>query len=331
MLPQEIPAPDFNCGFADWQCGSQELLAAIMSGFIGGLADFTADMLGLAFSDSAVTDQGWSIADGQFWFWISVMVIVLVGVAMVQMVPALLLRSWSRLAQIGGGLVVAVPASVLAVIFMQRITAFGDEVTDSLLRALRDQTMAVALLRMFGLIQRDGDIVDVALTSALHPTTFLTPDRIIGQQVSQYVLALLVMALMALAALFLYVGMSIRAFGLIALAATAPIGFMMIGQPKVGVWATQWVKMALGLIIAKPLAAAVLLLAVQVAGSATSLGLLFVAIGATFAAAFAPLWAVRLVGFASDQVTAAMQRPSLRQGSNDMRQMSSVLSQVVKR
>jgi len=316
MLTYDIPEADFNCGWGDLGCAANETVARLMGGMISSMGDFIGQMLTGAFQSTSVVDSSWALADGQFWFWVSVMAIVLTGVALFQMIPVIILRNWSRVFQIVAGLVLAIPAAGVAVWLMQQLSAFGDEVTNSLIHSLQDQSMAASLLRMFGYTPGGEGQLPI-MTQEQWLVTMLTkrdPMQSVSHWVGQALTAGAVTVLMSVAALFLYVGMAIRGFGLVALAATAPVGIMMVGQPKAGVWAAQWVKMAIGLLIAKPLAAGILVLAVHICGTGTELSLLIVSIGAIFASAFAPLWAVKLVSFASAEVEAAMKRPSTRQG-----------------
>ncbi|WP_431031268.1 hypothetical protein [Plantibacter sp. RU18] len=186
-------------------------------------------------SAAAPGESSWTIADGQFWFWVATMGLVISIVACFQLAPAAIMRDGRRIAQVAVGLVVAVPSSVAAVYVMRPFVTYGGETTDALVATIQDQSLGNALLRMFGYrvvadvaVPTDDGAIARAMTTAK-----LAPNAVIGQ----YTVVFLILAIMVLAALFLYVSMSIRSFSLVALAATAPIGLMMIGQPKFAVWA----------------------------------------------------------------------------------------------
>jgi hypothetical protein len=302
---EDFGVPQFGCGPADIPCMAQEAAARFVGGGIIGLGDFMTDMLKNAFIGSRPSDSSWTVADGQFWFWVASMGLVIVIVACFQLAPAVILRDGRRIAQIAVGLIVAVPASVAAVYVMRQFVTYGGETTDALVATVQDQSLGNALLRMFGYrIVADVPIpvVDGAIVRAM-TTINMAPSAVIGQ----YIVVFLILCIMAIAALFLYVSMSIRSFALVALAATAPIGLMMVGQPKFAVWASRWANLTVGLILAEPLAAAILVLSIQLLADSTDLGLVIVSAGVVFAAAFAPLWAVRLVSFAGDEVRNSLQ------------------------
>ncbi|MGK9149452.1 hypothetical protein KXS11_17595 [Plantibacter flavus] len=293
---------------------AQEAATRVIGGGIVGLGDFMTDMLANAFIGSRPAESSWEVADGQFWFWIATMGLVTAIVALFQIAPAVVLRDGRRIGQIAAGLVVAVPASVAGVYVMQQFVVLGGETTDALVATVQDQSLGTALLRMFGYTTVAGETIaneDGGIVEALRPATNAVPSTIIGQ----YVIVLLILGIMAIAALFLYVSMAIRSFGLVALAATGPVGLMMVGQPKFAVWATRWANLTIGLIIAEPLAAAILVLTIRLTARSTNVGVMIVSAGIVFAAAFAPLWAVRLVSFAGDEVKHSLQarpHPSAR-------------------
>ena len=300
----DFGVPQFGCGPADIPCLAQESAARFIGGGIIGLGDFMTDMLANAFIGSRPGESSWTIADGQFWFWVATMGLVISIVACFQLAPAAIMRDGRRIAQVAVGLVVAVPSSVAAVYVMRQFVTYGGETTDALVATVQDQSLGNALLRMFGYrvvadvsVPADDGAIAQAMTTAK-----LAPNAVIGQ----YTVVLLILAIMALAALFLYVSMSIRSFSLVALAATAPIG----------------------LVIAEPLAAAILVLSIQLVTSSTDLGVAIVAAGVVFAAAFAPLWAVRLVSFAGDEVRNSLQpRPHVSgKAQNAMRVLGRILA-----
>lgn len=302
-----FPEPNFGCFPTDIPCISQETVARMLTSTLNGLGNFMTDMLVNAFKGSRLGENSWTIADQQFWFWIAVMGLVLTCVAVFQLLPAMVLGDLKRMAQIAAGLAFAVPASVLLVWFMKQVSAVGNSVTDAITNALQGEGLSAAIMRMFGfrIVTDKGSInMDGALMK-------LTGGVQGAQIIGPLLICLLLLLVMSLAAVFLYISMALRAFGLLALAAMAPVGTMMIGQPKLAVWAVRWVNLAVGLILAEPLAAGVLLLAARLLGNGTDMGPVIVAIGAVFAAAFAPAWAVKLVSFAGNEVGTAIQnRPS---------------------
>jgi hypothetical protein len=318
--------PNFGCGPTDLVCMGQEGAARFLTSGMTAMSNFMADTLTNAFEWSRPTDSSWNIASGQSAFWISVMTVVLLCVAFFQLIPALILRDHRRIVSITLGLAGGIPASAIAVWLMQRATYFGGTVTDQLMNTIQDQGMASALLRLFGYRYVSGTAVPAVDGAIARSITAVTSEGA-GSVVGQYLVTFLLVCLITLASLFLFVAMSIRSFGLVVLAATAPIGFMMIGQPKFGVWSHRWLNLTLGLVFAEPLAAAVLVLAVQLLDNDTDLGLLVVAAAAVFIAAFSPLWATKLVSFAGSEIGNALTaRPSITTHVNKISVISRVAS-----
>jgi hypothetical protein len=202
---------------------------------------------------------------------------------------------------------------------MQQFAAVTDNVTTNLVTTLQGGSMSDALLHILGMLTTTGN----SAAQGLAPVQILAsgPLGLLGtsgaasqNNIGAYILALLLVGVMVVASMFLFVALALRDYGLLALAAMAPIGLMMIGQPKFAVWAERWGSLTLGLLLAKPLAAGVLLLAVQLTASTSNIGFALVTCAAIFAAAFSPLWATSLVAFAGRDVgTALHRRVSIRE------------------
>jgi hypothetical protein len=304
MLSAEgFPEPNYGCGPLEFSCHGQETIARVTTAAMNGLGNFMTDMIVNAFKGSRMTDNGWSVADGQFWFWIAVMGLVVISVALFQMMPAMILGDIKRLGQIALSLAFCVPASVLAVWLMRQVSTIGNNITDMIMSSLQGEGLSAAIMRMFGF----RIVGDTGSVNADGTFMKLTNGSSTAAGLGGLIVTFLIMCVMALAAMFLYISMAIRNFGLLALAATAPLGTMMIGQPKFAVWATRWSNLALGLILAEPLAAAIILLAVRLLGHGTDTGTLLVAVGAVFVASFGPVWAVKMVAFTGNEVGGAIQ------------------------
>ncbi|MFJ8896771.1 hypothetical protein ACIRCZ_19470 [Leifsonia sp. NPDC102414] len=317
-----IPQPNYGCGFGDISCDAQEAVARFLVSSISSISDFMADMLTSAFKSSRPGAAEWQISSAEFWFWVGAMGIVLVVVAIMQMIPAMLLNNGKRVAQIALGLAGAIPTSVLSVWGMKQLCAYGDAVTDSLMGSVQGGGMGQAILHVFGFTDVNGTVTMNTDSALMNSSTESAKS---AAAVGTFLVTILILAVMALASLVLYVSMSIRGFSLIVLAGTAPIGLMMIGQPKVAAWAHRWANLTIGLILAEPLAASVLLIAVLLLGHGVNTGLLLVAAGAVFAAAFAPVWAVKLVSFAGHETAGALAaRPKIRDNANRTRTVMNI-------
>lgn len=331
MTPADPFHANYGCWVGDWGCAAQEMMANTVGGIIKNMGDFMADMFVEAFKNTGVSDTDWGIADGQFWFWIKIMSVVLLVVGVLQMTAPVILADGKRLLMIGLGFLLAVPTSVFAVIAMRKLVGYGDLVTNDLVASLQDGGMADSLLSLFGWgLDTDGNVQVVE--SADTWTSFANSSSLGVTGLGHWVITLLIMGIIAIASMFLQLAMAIRAFGLIALAATAPIAWMMIGQPKLAAWASRWVTLALGLLFAKPLAAAILVLAVNTFGSTDTFATQIVAAGVIFVAAFSPAWAVGLVAFTSAEGRSALQNlPSVTNAINKFNIASNALGRMRKK
>jgi len=308
--PPDPFSPNYSCFVADFGCQSSQALAQFMGSTTKNLGDFTATMIAGSFNVNI--DQGsWNIAHSQFLFWIAVTAPVILIIALVQIGIAMILQDWSRIGRTAAGAALAIPFSAICVWGMQKASGITDDVTHTLTSVVQGGDLSQGLLRVLGLFDAPKQIHGTVMK-----TMQFSQDGVIwgmatqGAQgpgaVGEYVMALIIVALMAIASLFLFVAMSIREFGLLALAAMAPVGLMMIGQPKLTAWAQSWINVSVGLLIAKPLAAGVVLLAVELTKTSLSIGVILVAAGAVMAASFSPLWATKLVSFAGAEVGTAL-------------------------
>lgn len=331
MTPADAFNANYGCVIGNWGCMAQEMMANTVGGIIKNMGDFMADMFVEAFKNTGVSETDWGIADGQFWFWVKIMAVVLLVVGVLQMTAPVILADGKRLLMIGLGFLLAVPTSVFAVIAMRKLVGYSDLVTSDIVASLQGGEMADSLLRLFGWKLDNKGVAHVIETSDSW-TSFASSATLGVTGLGHWVITLLIMGVIAIASMFLQLAMAIRAFGLIALAATAPIAWMMIGQPKLAAWASRWVTLALGLLFAKPLAAAILVLGVNTFGATDTFATQIVAAGVIFVAAFSPAWAVGLVAFTSAEGRSALQnRPSVTNLINKLNIGSSALGRLRRR
>jgi hypothetical protein len=305
-------SPNYGCFAADFGCQASQTIAGFMASTIRNLGDFIATMVSGAFNTN-IDQNSWNIAHSQFLFWIAVTAPIILVIALVQIGIAMILQDWARIGRTAAGAALAIPFSGICVWVMQRFSTVTDDVTGNLTTTVQGGDLSAGLLRVVGIFDAPKQVAGAVMANAefsKQGVIYAMAARGAAQQgaVGEYVMALFVVGLMMIASLFLFIAMSIREFGLLALAAIAPIGLMMIGQPKLTAWAQRWMSLTTGLLIAKPLAAGVILLAVELSKASDSLGVILVAAGAVIAASFSPLWATKLVSFAGSEVGTALHR-----------------------
>lgn len=309
--------PNLGCGFNDWVCYGQEGVARLIGQACKAMGNFIGDMITNAFLGAQASEGDWAIAGGHFWFWVALASVMVVAVAMWQVGVAVILQQPGRVLQILGGMIAGVFLTVMALQWMPSLVSSMSGITAQLTAGLNDSGgIGAAVLNVLGL----GGGLEGITSFVFQPTsaiTLLATSATPGAAaIGPLLLALLALGVISLASLLLFVAMSIRTFGLIALVAFAPLGLMFYGQPRMKEMAEKWGQLALGLLLAEPLAAGVLLLATNLPAGTTSsnMGLLLVSAGAIFAAAFSPLWAIKLVSFAGAELQTAMGNSQWGQG-----------------
>lgn len=302
--------PNFGCGFNDWVCYGQEGFARILGQACKAMGNFIGDMITNAFLGSQASDADWSIADSHFWFWVAVASMVVIGIGLWQIGVAVILQQAGRVLQIIGGMVAGVILSVLSLQYMPKLVGAMSGITAQLTAGLNGNGgIGAAVINVLGVGQGiNGAGYVIKQNSAVWTIASVASGGAANQATGPLILALLALGVISIAALLLFIAMSIRTFGLIAGVAFAPLALMFYGQPRMKDMAEKWAQLMLGLLLAEPLAAGVLLLATNLAAGTTSsnMGLLLVSAGAIFAAAFSPLWSVKFVSFAAAEVQTAM-------------------------
>lgn len=302
--------PNFGCGFNDWICYGQEGIARFIGQACKAMGNFIGDMITNSFLGAQASDVDWSIAGGHFWFWVAVASMIVIGVGLWQIGIAVILQQPGRVLQIIGGMVMGVFLSVLSLQYVPKLVGAMSGITANLTAGLNgDGGIGAAVINVLGVGEGiDGVGFVIKQNSAAWSIASVATGQAANQATGPLLLALLALGLISIAALLLFVAMSIRTFALIAGVAFAPLALMFYGQPRMKDLAEKWAQLMLGLLLAEPLAAGVLLLATNLAAGTTSsnMGLLLVSTGAIFAAAFSPLWSIKFVSFAASEVQTAM-------------------------
>nr|WP_306300024.1 type IV secretion system protein [Arthrobacter sp. BF1] len=225
----------------------------------------------------------------------------LVAVMILQLVSGLIAQQPRRIwrALIGG--FVAVPVVGVAVYLMQVLTHVSDSASSALLATMGSDPYVV-FMRLFGFQHGPAGSGQTWIVSPIGGQA-VTGDQVTGTIVITVLATLIVWVL----AFILMCSMIFRSFALVVLAAVAPVALMLMPWEKTKSWAGRWCEIVVALLLAKPLAATVLAVAVKLYANSTSFaGLAAGAVGMTLACA-APLMALKLVGFAGGELAAAAQ------------------------
>jgi len=279
---------DFASSVTSYIAGILESMASWMWSFISG-----------AFGVSDIDASEWSIVSGLTNWWVVVMMTPLVVVMIVQLIAGLVSQQPRRIgrALLGGAL--AVPLVYLATSLMSKLSSFTDSASTALLATLGKDPYVV-FMRLFGFQKaeagsgREWDVVSLSTGTTGGPT---------GAVVVTAIAVLVVWIL----SFILMCSMIFRSFALIVLAAVAPVALMLLPWERTKSWSRIWCETVIALLIAKPLAATVLAVAVKLFADSTSFsGLASGAVGMVLACA-APLMALKLVSFAGGEIAGAAQ------------------------
>ena len=291
-----------GCGLASAAKDSvNDSISGFFAGILVSIASWLWSFISGAFGVSDVDDSQWTAVQGLTSWWVVVMMTPLVSVMILQLVSGLISQQPRRIwrALIGG--FVAVPVVGGAVYLMRALTRVSDSASTALLATMGSDPYVV-FMRLFG-FQRGPAGSGQAWVLTSIGGQGVTGDQVTGTIVITVLATLIVWVL----AFILMCSMIFRSFALIVLAAVAPVALMLMPWEKTKSWAGRWCEIVIALLIAKPLAATVLAVAVKLYADSTSFaGLAAGAVGMTLACA-APLMALKLVGFAGGELAAAAQ------------------------
>ncbi|MCU6480454.1 type IV secretion system protein [Arthrobacter sp. A2-55] len=304
--------PALECTLGGWWplgCGiasaAKDSATSILGGFFAGILESIASWLWSfisgAFGVSNVDASQWTAVHGLTGWWVIVMMTPLVVVMILQLLSGLVAQQPRRIwrALIGGFL--AVPAVGGAVYLMQALTHVSDSASTALLDTMGPDPYVV-FMRLFG-FRRGPAGSGQAWMATPFGEQASTGDPAVGTILITVMATLIVWVL----AFILMCSMIFRSFALIVLAAVAPVALMLMPWEKTKSWAGRWCEIVVALLLAKPLAATILAVAVKLYAHATSFdGMAAGAVGMALACA-APLMALKLVGFAGGELAAAAQ------------------------
>lgn len=289
-----------GCGIiSQGQDAASQTITSMFAGILESLASWMWSFISGAFGVSDLGPSDWTAVSGVTNWWIVVMMTPLVVAMILQLLGGMISQQPRRIgrAVIAGG--IAVPVVIGAVSLMQRLTQFTDSASTAVLQTLGSDPYVV-FMRLFGFTRapvgsgREWDLISMVSAGAAGPG-------------GPIIVTVVAVALVWVLAFVLMCSMIFRSFALLVLAATAPVAIMLMPWERTKTWTRRWCETVVALLIAKPLAATVLAVAVKLFANSTSFaGLASGAVGMLLACA-APMMALRLVSFAGGELAAAAQ------------------------
>ncbi|WP_434619707.1 type IV secretion system protein [Arthrobacter sp. A5] len=290
-----------GCGLlSQTQDAATQTITDMFAGVLASMASWMWSFISGAFGVSDIGSSDWTIVSGLMNWWIVVMMTPLVVAMILQVLGGLVSQQPRRIgrALIAGA--IAVPVVIGAVSLMRQLTDFTDSASTAVLATLGSDPFVV-FMRLFGFERAPaGSAQQWNLISLSTPGTNDGP-------VGSVITTVVAVAIVWILSFVLMCSMIFRSFALLVLAATAPVAIMLMPWERTKSWTRRWCETVVALLIAKPLAATVLAVAVKLFANSTSFaGLASGAVGMLLACA-APLMALRLVSFAGGELAAAAQ------------------------
>jgi hypothetical protein len=310
-----------GCGLVSQ--ANDNVLGAITSLFaniLQNMASWLWAFITGAFTVSNVDDSQWLSVEGLTSWWVIVMLTPLVVVMILQILSGLVSQQPRRIGRAMLGGAAAIPLVGAAVYLVQQLTRASDQASAALLESIGSDPYVV-FMRLFGFERApEGADREWNLVSLAPGTTGGAPGAVVVTLMAVIVVWILAFILMC--------SMIFRSFALVVLAAVAPVALMLLPWDKTTSWARRWSEVVMALVIAKPLAATVLAVAVKLfAESKSFAGLAAGTVGMTLACG-APLMALRLVSFAGGELAAAAQTAG---GGHILSRSSSVAARQISR
>nr|WP_306631470.1 type IV secretion system protein [Arthrobacter ulcerisalmonis] len=252
-----------------------------------------------AFTVSNIDDSQWLSIRGLTSWWVVVMMTPLVVVVILQVLSGLVSQQPRRIGRAMLGGAAAIPLVGAGVYLVRQLARSSDLASAALLASIGSDPYIV-FMRLFGFERApEGSGREWNLVSLAPGTT--------GGPAGAVVVTVMAVIVVWILAFILMCSMIFRSFALVVLAAVAPVALMLLPWDKTKSWARRWGEIVIALVIAKPLAATVLAVAVKLFSESKSFaGLAAGTVGMVLACG-APLMALRLVSFAGGELAAAAQ------------------------
>lgn len=279
--------------------GVQSSMTSFFANILQNVAAWIWSFITGAFSVSDVDDSQWTAVEGLTQWWVVVMLTPLVVVMILQLLSGLISQQPRRLVRALAGGAAAIPMVAGAVYLVRQLTKVSDSASTALLGSMGTDPY-VLFMRLFGFEKapagsgREWNVVSLATVSAN------------GAAGAVVVTAIAVIVVWALA-FILMCSMIFRSFALIVLAAVAPVALMLMPWEKTKSLTRRWSEIVVALLLAKPLAATVLAVAIKLFADSKSFAGLAAGVVGMALACGAPLMAMRLVSFAGGELAAAAQ------------------------
>jgi hypothetical protein len=261
----------------------------IVNAAVDAIAEASTQFMSLAFNNplTEISEGEWAVAIRQASRWGAVFAVVAVGACAVEVVASLIARDAARALRAGIIAATAWPMTVAAILALAELVAITDGLSG----------------QMFDNVAGDGATGSAAAASAMGAAMGGLTAATLG--VSAWPLVVIGALVCIVGLLMIAMVMSARAFGLLVATGMAPIALMLVGFKGTRGMARKWVEVVAGLLLAKPLAAGIIVLCLELAGEGSLDSFIMGTVG-LWVAVFSPAMAMSLVSFAGAHLGAAM-------------------------
>lgn len=267
--------------------------------FFDSIERFIADSdryLSDAFASSNIDDSWWAAVvgtpsdPGMLAKWMPVLAPILVVMVAIQVVKAVAAGSSIGLARAGIGAVLGIPGTYVAVWLVQLMSAISDEITQYILGGQGENTASI-FIKILGLQITDGKITGVA-------QDYYMWDGVIDKSGGWDLLGPLILAFIIwLLSILLGFVMSLRSMAIVLLASMAGWAVVSSSLEVTKSWFGTWFSMVVGLILAKPLSAALIVMSQDIFIYSNSSSQFFAGLAGLIMAIAMPFVAVNLFKF----------------------------------
>lgn len=279
---------DEDCGITDVSCHAANAANDLLNQFADMISWMQWTMVRSAFTGNAGTIDGteWGVAFSMTSKWAMVLLIVVVALTFVQMAGALIRANIQGVLDAFLRGVLAWPATLAAVWLAVQLTSATDLLTVGILNG--GASSGTGVLGAFF-----DRIDELPLQSAE------------SQTVNMSMALAVLMILSFLASIALSFMLAFRNFALICLVGFSPIAFMAMPLQATRGWSMKWLQAVIALILAKPIAAGMLVLANDLTVQSTDMWQWLVGVVAMAMASFAPVITMRMFSFMGGETAAS--------------------------
>ncbi|GAB4097651.1 hypothetical protein GCM10028787_31260 [Brachybacterium horti] len=268
-----------NCSTFDLTCQAGNILDSMLVYLANTMSSFAWLMVSSAFVGNAGTieDNEWSVATMMTSRWGLVLLVVVVALVLVQMIMSVASGNIRQAISAFFAGLLSWPTTLVAVWLTVVVTGATDRLTVGILGSGSESASNLVGAFFTGL-------EDLPLNG-------------LEETGSKAFLIVGMMAVSSLAALLLSLMLAFRNFAIICLVGFSPLAFMALPMVSIRVWAGKWAQAVAALVMAKPIAAGMLVLAVDLTAASDGIFQWLVGIVAMAMAAFAPVITLRLFSF----------------------------------